>query len=274
MMKRYAVTGAVLGTALALTSLTACGSDAKPQTASLGDVNLSANQVLLKSAAKTAAVDTFAADLTVNGKINVHGSGQFQIRPKTAFNVNLDKLDLGGLSVAGTTGTHVVFVDQNVYVQNSQLGQLVGVNKPWIKVSLAEVGQKTGFNVGDILSQAEQANPADLSKIMSFSKDVKKVGTESVDGVATTHYAGTVGLKDAAAQLSPELKKRADALGNQADIINFDLWIDGQNLPRKVVSTAKATEGDYKVTALFSDYGKGVSVSAPPSDQTGALNIP
>jgi len=274
MMKRYAVTGAVLGSALALTSLTACGSDTSPKTTSLGDINLSASQVLLKTAEKSAAVDTFGADLTVDGTVKVHGTGQFRIKPNTAFTVNLDKIGLGGTSFAGTGGTHLVFVDQNFYVQNSQLGQLLGASKPWIKVSLADIGQKAGFNVGDIVKQAEQANPADLAKIMTFSKDVKKVGTESVDGVQTTHFQGTVGLKDAAAQLSPELQKRAATLGNNADVINFDLWTDAQNLPRKVVTTAKATEGPFTVTALFRDYGKSVSVSAPPADQTGPLNIP
>lgn len=274
MMKRYAVTGAVLGSALALTSLTACGSDTKSKTTSLGDINLSASQVVLKTAEKSAAVDTFGADLTVDGTVKVHGTGKFRIKPNTAFTVNLDQIGVGGTSFAGTGGTHLVYVDQNFYVQNSKLGQLLGASKPWMKVSLADIGQKSGVNVGDIVKQAEQANPADLTKIMTVSKDVKKVGTESVNGVQTNHFRGTVGIKDAAAQLSPELQKRAQTLGSNADVITFDLWTDAENLPRKVVTTAKASEGPFTVTALFSDYGKSVNVSAPPADQTGPLTIP
>ena len=274
MMKRYAVTGAVLGSALALTSLTACGSDTKTKTTSLGDINLSASQVLLKTAEKSAAVDTFGADLTVDGTIKVHGTGQFRIKPNTAFTVNLDKIGLGGTSFAGTGGTHLVFVDQNFYVQRFP-ARTAPRREQAVDEGLARRHRaEFGVNVGDIVKQAEQANPADLAKIMTFSKDAKKVGTESVDGVETTHFQGTVGIKDAAAQLSPELAKRAQALGSNADVINFDLWTDAQNLPRKVVTTAKSSEGAYTVTALFRDYNKSVSVSAPPADQTGPLNIP
>src|SRR4051812_42690673 len=166
MMKRYAVTGAVLGSALALTSLTACGSDTKSKTTSLGDVNLSASQVVLKTAEKSATVDTFGADLTVDGTVKVHGTGQFRIKPSTAFTVNLDKIGLGGTSFAGSSGTRLVFVAQPFYVENAQLVQLLGASRPGMRVPLADIGKKAGLNVGDLVKRPERASPADLAKIM------------------------------------------------------------------------------------------------------------
>ncbi|GAA3223608.1 LppX_LprAFG lipoprotein [Actinocorallia longicatena] len=268
MMKKLA-TGVVAGSALAL-ALTACGSPTEsPKT-----VNLSAHEALNASAGKTANVESFSAELTVGGGATVHGTGSFQIKPAPAFSVELDQISLAGFNV-GTGGTRLILLGQDVYVSNKNLNSLTGGSKPWVKVNLGTVGDKVGFNPGDMLKQVTQANPADLAKIVAESTDVKKVGTEKIDGVQTTHYAGTVDLKTALKNWDPELQGKVEGMAKGAEALTFDFWADKDQLPRKVAAKATSSEGKvYDVTVLFRDYGKKVSVTAPPADQVGDLKFP
>ncbi len=265
--------GAVAGTLL-LFSLTACESDETASGAPGDTVNLSASQVLDRSASRAAGVETFTADLTVEGSGSVKGSGQFRLKPSPAFSVTLDQLSFGGVAV-GTGGTRVVLLDQTVYVQNAQLSQFLGTGKPWMKITLGQAANAAGFNADDLLKQFQQADPGALTKIVSGSTDVKKVGTEKIDGVETTHYQGTVDVKKAMTEYDPELRKTAEQLSNGSENLGFDVWVDGQDLPRKVVTKVTTSEAkQFNVTVVFRDYGKPVTVAAPPADQVGDIKVP
>ncbi|MEO3785842.1 LppX_LprAFG lipoprotein [Actinocorallia sp. B10E7] len=266
--------GAVAGTVLLL-SLTAC----EGETTASGNgpdntVNLSASQVLDRTATRSAEVETFTADLTVDGSGSVRGSGAFRMKPSPAFSVNLEQLSFGGVTV-GTGGTRVVLLDETVYVQNSQLSQFLNSGKPWMKITLGEAANAVGFNPNDLLKQVDQADPGKLSRILSSSTDVKKVGSEKIDGVETTHYQGTVDVKKSMTEYDPELRATAEQLSNGSEKLGFDIWVDGEQLPRKVITKVTTSEAkQFNVTVVFRDYGKPVSVAAPPADQVGDIKLP
>ncbi|WP_433474721.1 hypothetical protein ACQPZP_39415 [Spirillospora sp. CA-142024] len=266
--------GTAVGAALLLSG---CNGDGSENT---GNMKLSANQALLKASEKTGKTDTFKADLTVTGTGDgggkVHANGQFRLRPSLQFSAKLDEFSQNGQSVPGAKG-QAIFKDNVLYAKVPQLAQFVSGGKPWVRIDVNQVAQKTGFDVQSLVSQVQKVDPAEQTKMFTGSKDARRVGTETIDGVKTTHYAGTVTVDDALNRLDPQARQKVQKWlpkdrGNGK--INFDLWTDGDNLPRKLVSKATGSQGENgTVTVLYSDYGKSFGVNPPPSDQVGQLSL-
>ncbi|WP_217919673.1 LppX_LprAFG lipoprotein [Actinomadura sp. BRA 177] len=266
--------GTAVGAALVLSG---CNGDGSANTENM---KLSAGQALLKTSQKAENADTFKADLTVTGTGDgagkIHADGQFQLRPTLKFSAKLDEFSRNGQSVPGAKG-QAVFTDNVLYAKVPQLAQFVSNGKPWVKIDVNQVAQRTGFDVQGLVNQVQKVDPAEQTKMFTGSKDARRVGTETVDGVQTTHYTGTVTVEDALNRLDAQAREKVgkwlpkDRANGK---INFDLWTDGDNLPRKIVSKANGSQGETgSVTVLYSDYGDSFTVNAPPSDQVGELSI-
>ncbi|MGP4024620.1 hypothetical protein [Actinomadura sp. 3N407] len=267
--------GTAVSTALLLSG---CGGSG---TESTENMQLSAAQALLKTSQKTGQADTFKADLTVTGTDEagsgkIHADGQFQVRPTLKFSAKLDEVSRGGQSVPGIKG-QAVFTDNVLYAKVPQLAQFVSGGKPWVKIDVNEASQRTGLDVKSLVDQVQKVAPAEQTKMFTGSKDARRVGTETIDGVKTTHYTGTVTVQDALNRLDAQAREKVSKWlpkdqGNGK--INFDLWTDGENLPRKLVSKATGSQGEAgSVTVLYSDYGESFTVNPPPSDQVGKLSL-
>ncbi|RAY15177.1 hypothetical protein DPM19_10650 [Actinomadura craniellae] len=275
MRLRFAAAAAV-GTTLTL-FLTGCQGEAGNQ-GTTGDIKLTAAQALTQTSKKAGQTDTFRAELTVSttaagATTKIRASGQFRLRPELAFSARLDELARGGQSLTGA-GAQAVFTDRVLYAKlPAGLTQFTG-GKPWLKVNVNQADQRTGVDLGGLIDQIQKVNPAEQTKMLTASKNVRKVGTEKIDGVQTTHYQGSVTLKEALAQLDPQARQKLQKAYPQGDgKLNFDLWVDGQHLPRKLTTKgAESGGGSAALTVLYSDYGKSVTVSAPPADQVGELS--
>lgn len=266
--------GTAVGAALLLSG---CGGDG---TTSTENMKLSADQALLKTSQKTGKTDTFKADLTVTGTGEhagkMHADGQFQLRPELKFSAKLDDFTAGGRTVPGAKG-QALFTDDVLYAKVPKFAKFVSDGKPWLKIDVNQMAQRTGFDVQGMIQQIQQVDPAEQTKMFTGSKDARRVGTESVDGVKTVHYSGTVTVQDALKQLDAQSREKVSKWlpkDHANSKINFDLWTDGDNLPRKVVSKATGPKGeDGTMTVLYSDYGKSFKVNPPPSDQVGQLTL-
>ena len=139
-------------------------------------------------------------------------------------------------------GAHLLFVDNNTYVKAPIVSQLFK-GKQWVKLPLAEVGNRSGADFGGLVDQIQQVDPIANTQMLTASKDVHEVGEETVDGVRTRHYKGTYSVQDALAKL--DAKQRAQLEQGLADSklkkMSFDLWIDSEQLPRKLVLKAPLT---------------------------------
>jgi hypothetical protein len=274
MSRRFAA-GTAVGATLVLT-LTGCFGDSGSGSTGGGggDVQLTAAQVLEKASQKTGQVDTYKADFTMNvgtqqGAMNMHALGQFRLRPSLAFTMNVDKMSMGGQSMP-VGAIQVVYLDKAIYMKSAQLSQATN-GKPWLKMDLGKEAQQSGFSLDALMNQSQQVNPAEQTKMLTASKDVKEVGTETINGVKTTHYTGSITVAEAMAKLDAktrqQLKKVYDDVG--ATKINFELWADGQQLPRKLTTKVAVPQGNMSNTIIYEDYGSPVNVSAPPADQVG-----
>ena len=276
MNRRIAVAagGAAVGAALLLSG---CNGDGSANT---DNMKLSAGEALLKTSQKTGQADTFKADLTVTGaggeNGTMHADGRFQLRPQLKFSAKLDEVKRDGQAVPGAKG-QALFTDNVLYAKVPRLAQSVSDGKPWLKIDVNEAGRRTGFDVGSMVEQVQQVDPAKQTKMFTGSKDARRVGTEKVDGVETTHYTGTVTVQEALNRLDPQARQKLNGWlpkDHANGKINFDLWTDGENLPRKLVSKASDGKGQSgTVTVRYSDYGKSFSVNPPPADQVGRLDL-
>ncbi|MFG1998903.1 LppX_LprAFG lipoprotein [Spirillospora sp. NPDC048911] len=276
MKRRFAVVagGTAVGAALLVSG---CNGD--DTGANTDNMKLTAAQALTKASDKTGQADTFKADLTVtdtgDGGGKIHATGQFRLKPTLTFSAQLDEVSRGGSAVPGIKG-QAIFTGDTLYAKVPQLARFVANGKPWVKIDVNKLGQTTGFDVKSLIDQVQKVSPAEQTKMFTASKDVRRVGQESVDGVKTTHYTGTVTVQDALNRLDAQARQKVQnwfPKSGANEKINFDLWTDKDGLPRKLESKGSSGQNSGTVTVLYSDYGKRVSVNAPPADQTGELSL-
>jgi hypothetical protein len=273
MIRRFAAATA-LATGLAL-SMTGCLGDAGKKVDEAGkNLKLTAAQVLGKAAEKTGQTDSFKADMsmlmagTSEGDVTMNGTMQYRTKPDLAYSMNFADMAAGGKSIGCMEQR---LVGRTMYMKMDMLSALGGNSgKPWFKISLDELGTQSGLNIDELLQQSRQMDPVQNTKMLTASKDAREVGKETVGGVETTHYTGTYRMEDGIAKLSPELREtyRKNIVSSGMDNMHFDLWVDGQQLPRQLKMTSDQTaEGTLTMTMKYRDYGKPVQVAAPPASQ-------
>ncbi|MGW4644848.1 LppX_LprAFG lipoprotein [Sphaerisporangium sp. NPDC004334] len=265
---------AAVGSAMLL-AVSACGQASQQPAESLGAVQLSAAESLQHSAESAQDVTSYNAQLALDfsapneGAGSVKGSMVVHQKPQLASDVTLDTINVRGQNIPG--GVRVILVGQTAYIKVDMLNKLVGGSKPWIKLDLARAGQNAGVDVDQFLSQAQQIDLQTSVRMLTSSKDVAKVGSETVGGVDTTHYKGTFTVAEAVKLLSPEMQKRVQGQLTNVKDMKFDTWIDAQSLPRKVEMNGGAGDGVFKLTSTFTSFNQAAEVTAPPADQVGDL---
>lgn len=176
-----------------------------------------------------------------DGNMSATGTMQYRTKPDLAYSMNFAQMTVAGQSMSGMEQR---LVGRTMYMKMPALNQLGGGSgKPWLKISLDELGRKSGMNIDELLQQSQQMDPVQNTKMLTASKDAREVGKEMVDGVETTHYTGTYRMEDAIAKLSPETqeayRKSVGTTGMEA--MHFDLWVDGQQVPRKMTMKSQQT---------------------------------
>lgn len=186
--------------------------------------------------------------------------------------------NISGGAVGQTLGKMVPGQIQARYLQNemyldmgSQISSMLK-GKHWIAYKyddLTKVMGAAGSSIGDVLKHAD---PADTVRSLIASGKVRKIGTETVNGVSTTHYAGDV---DAARLTAVDGLSSSDVEGirNQLAVegistAHMEVWINSDHLVVRKLVQANAKGGAFSMTANYSDYGVPVSVQAPPASDT------
>ena len=136
-------------------------------------------------------------------------------------------------------------IGDSAYVSGGVFTMFTG-GEGWLELDADDASSITSDLGADLTAQ----NPLD-----EFTEDdviIEDLGSDSIDGVNTTHYQVTVVGKD----LQP-----------------FDVWIDDDQLLRQVITVQTGGDstlgqaGTVKLTARFFDYNEPVEIETPPADQ-------
>lgn len=155
-------------------------------------------------------------------------------------------------------------------------GEPIEPGKSWMKFDLAALKEAGGEDPMAGLSRQAEQNPAEESAALTASKDLKKVGEETVDGVKTTHYSGTLTLDAMRESLKGEdaatRKRREKSLDDYEKLgvekLTMDMWIDGNDQTKQVRTRSTTDEGPLDMVIKFLAVNEPVTVEAPPAGQT------
>jgi hypothetical protein len=273
MIRRLAA-GTAVGTAVVL-SVTGClgdggGKASGSGTANQGATKLTAAKLVSEVSQKTGEIRSFQATITsdtsVSGQhIRMSGQMAYRVKPTVAFKMSVPKMTVNDRTQAGF---QEILLNDTLYVKMPSVSARTG--KPWMRMSLDKLSAESGIDLKPLVNQSEQADPSAKIKMFTASKDVRKVGQETVAGTTTTHYQGTYSVQDALAKLPASQRAKIQQMMGQMgiDTMNFDLWVDGQNLPRKIsLRTPAGSQVTTDTTVTYSGFNAPVSITAPPAGQ-------
>lgn len=236
--------------------LAACGgsSHAQVKVDPLAYVKQSAHKT-----SETSAHTTMTANMNMGAmSLSMDGSGDYAYAKKLgSFGVSF--------SAMGQNGTvHEILDGTTIYMSSSLFSQSLPAGKTWVKVDFAALAKAQGINMSSLLSQS----PSQALQRLEAAGTVNEVGTETIDGAATTHYRLT--NLDAS-----KLLPKGTSIPN-LDKIKYspiDVWIGNANgyVYRESLSLGYAAAGQQlKMTMVvnLSKFGEAVNVSAPPASET------
>ncbi|MFD4345803.1 DUF1396 domain-containing protein [Streptomyces coelicoflavus] len=203
----------------------------------------------------------------------IKAEAEMQIKPTLAMSMKMTALDQGAEGTA-----EIRLVDKAMYIGGGPEAAKEMDGKRWIKFDLSGTGVDEQMNQMGSASQADK-NPATESTFLTGAKDVEKVGTETVEGVKTTHYKGTVSLADLEKSLGDEdeatREKREKSLEQYeklgVDKLTMDMWVDGDDQTKQFRMRADADKGPLDMTFTFLGVNEPVKVTAPPAAEVADL---
>jgi hypothetical protein len=205
--------------------------------------------------------------------------------------INLDLSDLvnasggSGVDPSQLKGTEIL--DGTVVYMQLPLfdGRLPG-NKKWVKIDIAKASKTIGINLGPVSPTGQ--DPSQQIGYLRTVSDAKKVGTDTIRGVTTTHYHGVAKL-DRYPNLLPA-SQRAAARGAVQRLIKvigtnslpIDAWVDSGNRIRRVEISLDTKVPNSSQTLKTNiqedlyDFGTKADTTPPPANQvfdiTGAAS--
>ncbi len=151
-------------------------------------------------------------------------------------------------------------VDQVLYVSGGPLTGAQG--KKWMKIDLSDPTNPLGQ-----IFQA--ANPGNFAAYLEGATRFADKGQETIDGVRSTHYTVTVDTR-AMLKSNPVFKGQDATTLGLPDTLTSEVYVDSANRPVEI-KVDLASVGAFE--AHFSDYGKAVSIVAPPKSQVGEFSL-
>lgn len=237
-------------------------------------------------AAAVAEAAENSADITslryrVTGTVPEKGRLEAEASMRTeppAMSMKMTTADQGG---AGGE-LKVRFVDGAMYVGGSAVATGKPAGRSWFGADPAAWG---GISVDNnsygVLPPQLEGSPVVQSTLLTGSKNVRRIGSETVDGDRTTHYKGTVDLNGlrAAGDSAPDgaaREQRIEALDQfmglrVSDTLTMDLWLDGDDRAKQFRVRGGTSGGPLDLTVTFLDVNRPVTVEAPAAEDTARL---
>jgi hypothetical protein len=227
---------------------------------------LAPRQALLAAATQAQQITSATEALTVHD--NTSGStttGTIRIRLKPSL---LASEDLN-VTAAGTRTRIKAFVTSTaIYLHEASLASQLG--KPWVKMDLSALLGTSGASLAQLFQSLQSNNFTNQAQLFTGAKNTRVVGTQTVDGVTTTEYTGSLtaaaALKELPASFRQALAPELQALGNSP--VHFHEWVDGQHHVRKMTEVETVNGDTVNTTINITAIDQPVHITLPPASQT------
>lgn len=206
---------------------------------------------------------------TVPGKGRLEAEASMNTQP-LAMSMKMTAAAVRG----GNAPLEIRFVDKVMYVGGSAIRPEKLNGKSWLSAAPAVWGRGGVDNQSyGVLPSQLQVSPTAQSTLLTGSKDLRLIGTETVDGAKTTHYKGTVNRKGlTGGRLDQFIQLEV------SDPLTMDLWIDGDHRTKQFRMRAEHNDdlvgtgdGPLDLTITFLDINQPVTIEAPPTKDTTPL---
>jgi hypothetical protein len=224
----------IIGTLLALNVITPFGDDA-----------------LAAGIDRTTGAGSAAIDVVFeSGDLRFEAAGDFDYRARRGL-LHYD--------YSGNPGSESLTDVEVVYSRGHAYMKLGEGRRPWIHADLAtaeeDLEEYTGGEsaVGGLGSLAafDFTDPSQALAQLRRATEVEEVGSETIFGVPTSGYRGTVKARE-----------------RGGEPVTVTAWIGDDDLIRRL----ELAGGDLEVTMDFSEFGKPVEVAVPAADQVRELS--
>lgn len=204
------------------------------------------DEVIAAIPAATAKVRTMAMEMEMVIE------GPFTISTEAQGVYDIDSGNSRFTVEAGERSLEMRTVDGTLYMKVPA----VGGKERWLASPVPAGGAESG------MLQTDPTTYLDL--LEAVASDIDEVGRERVRGVPTTHYRFDVDPTKVESQ-SPQFG--ADTLSAVGvETLPLDVWVDEDDLPRRIRMALGASGSDIKVDIEMFDYGEPVDVDAPPEN--------
>ena len=249
--------------AAALIALAACSSGGSGP----ASTSLTPRQALLAAASHAQKVTSATETLTVRDSgaqtSTTDGAIQFQRKPTLQASETLNTTAAGK-----NTQIKVILTGTAIYLHEAALSGQLG--KPWLKLDLSALNGTALASISQLVHSLQGNDFANQTQLLAVAKNVHVVGTQTVDGVATTEYAGSVRAAEALKSLPASFRKamapELQVLGNGT--ISFHVWIDGQHHTRKIADVETVNGETINTTVNITAINQPVQIALPPASQT------
>ena len=222
--------------------------------------NETPQQAITDAARASSKLNSAHATVTIaTGAETLTEKLQLQLHPKLELSAALN-------GVSGAGNIQEIIIGTTVYIKLSSLSAQLG-GKPWIKLS-ANSGGKAGALIHSLLQEASSGNLSSQAQLAKLVTGLHKVGRETVGGVETTRYDGSIKPADALPHLPAALRSSFGPLLKQIQgNLKVSYWIDDQHLIRKVAETETVQGQQVHTTILYQDINQPVHIAPPPPGQ-------
>ena len=254
--------GLATGTGAASAS-TGTDSTASASTGSAG--TQTARNALLTAATEAQHIDSAVTTLHVkvagSQASTETGTIQYRLKPDLLMGE-----DLHIAAEGGNTEIKMILTGTDVYFSEPGLS----VGKSWMKLSRSALKGTAAASFGKLIQSMQSSNFTNQQQLLAVAKNARVVGTQTIDGVPTTEYAGSFRASDAVRALSPSVRQvlgpQLQTLGDS--VISFREWIDGQHHVRQVIENETVKGNHVTTTMNISGINQPVQITLQPASQT------
>jgi hypothetical protein len=234
--------------------------------------SLTAAEAVKQAAAQAQKATSYAADVSVQttgtAATTLSGTLQQQTEPSPLAVASFSSVTVQGQQVQG--GIEEILNRSAIYLKMATLAKQTG--KPWIEIPASEMSKVSGASFSQLLQNGSN-DPLVQAQMLASSTDVKKVGTATINGVATTEYTGTYPISAGLAKLPAASRSKIASQLQQMGLTteHFTVWLDDQQQVRKVVNSARGTSESVASTIVVTSVNQPVSVPVPSAAQVATV---